>query len=400
MVVWCVALVLALSWGGSTYAWSSPEVLGLFALVLVGQAPFYLIEQRSAAPLFDMSWRRIPTFTWTGFVSLCFGAAFLGSVLFIPFYLVMAKNISPLSSGLNLTPLVGGVVVDSVSGGLLAQRLGRVKVLLLSTLLLYLWLLGIGIGPGFSLYVLAVQNVVPLRQMGVASSGNMFFRQVGSAVGAAFMGVVLASTLSTQIPAHLPKTWRRRRPSSRPAPIPSPTRVRPVRPSCRSSIRQRAMPPVRSRAAAPRTGPWPIRRASPSSSWRSCLPEAFPPRCMPTGPGGLGWCGRPSPAMLARRQPSPTPRSRCPLRRWRHILPPAPRHALPRWPRFSTDSRPPNPASFGGHKPRRFPRRGMRPATARPMRWCAPSRCRSRRPSRTCWGWRRCWPPPRCYSGS
>ena len=228
MVVWCVALILALSWGGSAYAWSSPEVLGLFGLALVALLAFYLIERGSAAPLFDMSLLRIPTFTWTGLASLCFGAAFLGSVLFIPFYLVMAKNISPLAAGLTLTPLVAGVVVGSVSGGLLAQRLGRVKVLLLigsawataffvvlhitltptlplSTLLLYLALLGVGIGPGFSLYVLAVQNVVPLRQMGVASSGNMFFRQMGSAVGAALMGVVLASTLAAQIPAHLPK---------------------------------------------------------------------------------------------------------------------------------------------------------------------------------------------------
>lgn len=229
LVVWCVALVLALSWGGSTYAWSSLEVLGLFGVATLGLGAFYFIERRSAAPLFDMSLLHIPTFTWTGLASLCFGAAFLGSVLFIPFYLVMAKNISPLASGLTLTPLVGGTVVGSVSGGFLAQRLGRVKWLLLvgsawatalfvvlhailtpvlpvSTLLFYLALLGVGIGPGFSLYVLAVQNVVPPRQMGVASSGNMFFRQMGSAIGAAVMGVVLASTLSTQIPAHLPKS--------------------------------------------------------------------------------------------------------------------------------------------------------------------------------------------------
>lgn len=228
LVVWCVALVLALSWGGTTYAWTSPEVLGLFGLALVGLFAFYLMERGAPAPLFDLSLLRIPTFIWTGLASLCFGASFLGSVLFLPFYLVMAKNISPLSSGLTLTPLVAGVVVGSLSSGLLAQRLGRVKLLLLAgtlwstaafavvytlltptldltTLLIWLAILGIGIGPGFPLYLLAVQNVVPMQKMGVASSGNMFFRQIGSAVGAALMGMILATTLSTQIPAHLPK---------------------------------------------------------------------------------------------------------------------------------------------------------------------------------------------------
>ncbi len=228
LVVWCAALVLALSWGGTTYAWASPEVLGLFALALVGLAVFYLLERGAPAALFDMSLLRIPTFTRAGLASLCFGASFLGSVLFLPFYLVMAKNISPLAAGLTLTPLVSGVAVGSTFSGFLAQHLGRVKVVLLggalwataafvvvyamltptldlTTLLIWLGILGIGIGPGFPLYLLAVQNVVPPQKMGVASSGNMFFRQIGSAVGAALMGMILATTLSTQIPAHLPK---------------------------------------------------------------------------------------------------------------------------------------------------------------------------------------------------
>lgn len=228
LFIWCVALVLALSWGGTTYAWGSPEVMGLFALAAVALVVFYLIERNLPTALFDMSLLKIPTFTWTGLASLFFGASFLGSVLFLPFYLVMAKNISPLSSGLTLTPLVVGVVAGSMSSGFMAQHFGRVKVLLLAgtlwataafaviytiltptldltTLLVWLAILGIGIGPGFPLYVLAVQNVVPLRQMGVASSGNMFFRQIGSAVGAALMGMILSTTLTAQIPAHLPK---------------------------------------------------------------------------------------------------------------------------------------------------------------------------------------------------
>jgi EmrB/QacA subfamily drug resistance transporter len=231
LILWTVPLLLALSWAGTTYAWLSPQILGLFALTVVALTAFYLLERQSPAPLFHMDLLRIPTFTWAGLGTLFFGASFLGSVLFLPFYLVMAKNISPLNAGLTLTPLTAGVVVGSMASGMLASRLGRVKGLLvigslwatavfflvyatLATttpmwhLIVLMVLLGIGIGPGFPLYTLAVQNVVRMDQMGVASSGNQFFRQIGSSIGAAVMGVLLVSTLSAQIPAHLPPSLR------------------------------------------------------------------------------------------------------------------------------------------------------------------------------------------------
>lgn len=231
LVIWTVPLVLALSWAGTTYAWVSPQILGLFGIALAGLIVFYLVERRSEAPLFPIGLLRIPTFSWAGLGTLFFGAAFLGSVLFLPFYLVMAKNITPLRAGLVMTPLTGGVVVGSMLSGILASRLGRAKVLLLignvwaavfflviyrvlspslplSHLIALMFVLGIGIGPGFPLYTLAVQNVVRRQEMGIASSGNQFFRQIGSSVGAAIMGVILVSTLTTELHHHLPKSLR------------------------------------------------------------------------------------------------------------------------------------------------------------------------------------------------
>ncbi|MGC8488338.1 MAG: MDR family MFS transporter [Clostridia bacterium] len=233
LVFWTVPLLLALSWGGTTYKWLSWEIIGLIAFALAVLVTFYQIERRSRAPLFHMDLLKIPTFTWAGLGTMFFGAAFLGSVLFLPFYLVMAKNISPLHAGLVMTPLTGGVVVGSMLSGLLASRIGRFKILLvignvwtvivfaaiyftlktsmpMSHLVVLMFLLGVGIGPGFPLYTLAVQNVVRLDQMGVASSGNQFFRQIGSSIGAAVMGVILVTTLTAQIPAHLPKDLRGR----------------------------------------------------------------------------------------------------------------------------------------------------------------------------------------------
>lgn len=231
LLAWTVPLLLALSWGGSTYAWTSPEVLGLFALTAAALVTFYLVESRSRAPLFDLSLLKLPTFTWAGVGTLFFGAAFLGSVLFLPLYLVQAKGISPSQSGLVLTPLTLGVVLGSFAAGQLAARLGRVKGLLLAgtvlasavfvalyavlktttplaELLFLLVLLGIGLGPSFPLYTLAVQNAVRREQMGVASSGNQFMRQMGSAIGAALMGALLVTTMKAQIASHLPASYR------------------------------------------------------------------------------------------------------------------------------------------------------------------------------------------------
>ncbi len=233
LIAWTVPLLLALSWAGTRYAWLSPQILGLLTFATAVLVLFYWIERRSSAPLFHMGLLGNPTFTWAGIGTLFFGASFLGSVLFLPFYLVMAKNVSPLHAGLVMTPLTAGVVIGSMLGGIWASRLGRVKVLLLigniwamtvffvlyatlrptmpmAHLILFMILLGVGIGPGFPLYTLAVQNVVRMDQMGVASSGNQFFRQIGSSIGAAVMGVLVVSTLKTEIPQHLPSALRGR----------------------------------------------------------------------------------------------------------------------------------------------------------------------------------------------
>lgn len=231
LLLWTVPLLLALSWAGSQYAWLSPQILGLFGLTAGGLSLFYVIETRNRAPLFDLSLLKLPVFAWAGVATLFFGASFLGSVLFLPLYLVMARGISPQQSGLTLTPLTLGVVTGSFLAGQLASRLGRYKGLILAgtlvaaavfavlyrvltttipivDLLAVLVLLGLGLGPSFPLYTLAVQNAVRRDQIGVASSGNMFMRQIGSAIGAALMGAVLVSAIKVQMAAHLPASVR------------------------------------------------------------------------------------------------------------------------------------------------------------------------------------------------
>jgi EmrB/QacA subfamily drug resistance transporter len=231
LALWTVPLLLAVSWGGSTYPWGSPEIVGLLALAAAGLAFFLVAERRNPEPLFDLSLFRLPTFRWAMVGTFLHGAAFLGAILFLPLYLVQVQGISATNSGLSLTPLTLGIVVGSFTSGQLASRLGRVKPILavglawlamalfavhtLIALHTPLWQIvvamvatGIGIGPGMPLYTLAVQNDVPFERIGVASSASQFFRQVGSTVGAALLGTVLITTLNTAVPKALPPALR------------------------------------------------------------------------------------------------------------------------------------------------------------------------------------------------
>ncbi|QIA26516.1 MFS transporter [Thermaerobacter sp. PB12/4term] len=231
MALWTVPLILACSWGGSAYPWSSPVIVGLLALAAVGLGLFIAVERRSPQPLFDLTLFANPTFRWSVLALLFFGGTFLGSVMFLPLYLVQVKGFSASNSGLALTPLTFGTMAGSLLAGQLATRSGRYKpMLLLSSMgsvvlflvfhevlrvdtplwqvLVLMVLLGFVFGPSMPLYGMAVQNSVSRERLGTASSATQFFRQVGSTVAVALLGTVLSGALHDGMIRHLPPAYR------------------------------------------------------------------------------------------------------------------------------------------------------------------------------------------------
>ncbi|MGC8877541.1 DHA2 family efflux MFS transporter permease subunit [Thermus sp.] len=224
---WAVPLMLAFSWGGSTYPWGSPKILGLFALAALGLFLWVWAELRVEHPLFDLSVFRIPTFTFAALASFFYGPAFLGAVAFLPLYLQVVKGVSASQSGVTVLPLTLGVVLGSVGGGQLSARLGRYKALLLGSALFLLalflafhfvlrvdtplwlavllfFLVGLGLGPAQSLLNIAAQNDVPMARIGSATSAVQFMRQIGSTMGIALLGTVLAGSLSAHLSQAFP----------------------------------------------------------------------------------------------------------------------------------------------------------------------------------------------------
>ena len=219
-------VVLFTSLGGTTYAWDSSQViaLGVIGVALLVLFPF--AERRAKEPILPLQLFRSRIFVVCSAVGFIIGVALFGSVTFLPLFLQIVRGKSPTSSGLQLTPMMAGLLVTSIASGQLISRWGRYKPFpivgtavmtvgmgLLSQInvhsttvqtSLYMLVVGLGLGMVMQVLVLAVQNAVPMSVMGVATSGSIMFRQIGGSVGIAVFGAIFANRLDANLAKALP----------------------------------------------------------------------------------------------------------------------------------------------------------------------------------------------------
>jgi EmrB/QacA subfamily drug resistance transporter len=215
------ALVLISDLGGTTYAWSSPMMLGLVAAALVALVLFAIVEQRAAEPILPPRLLVQRTMLTTSAVGLIVGFALFGSVTYMPLFLQVVKGSSPTRSGLQMLPMMAGMLTTSIAAGQIISRTGRYKLFpvigtavitvglgLLSRLSpassttaasLDMLVLGLGLGLVMQVLVIAVQNAVDYRDLGVATSGATLFRLIGGSLGTAVLGAIFAGRLATQL---------------------------------------------------------------------------------------------------------------------------------------------------------------------------------------------------------
>jgi len=219
----CVPLLLALTFGGQKYAWDSPAVLGLLAMFVICTIMFVIVEKRVKDPIIHMELFSNKVFAWANTAGFFSSMSFLSVVAFLPLFMQLGQGVQATTSGLSTLPLMLGLIVAATISGRLVTRTGRYKpfmlfgmaVLLIATFLMSqmthhttrldlgwrMALLGIGLGPLQSLYGVAIQNAVPMNRIGVVTSANQFFRQIGSTVGVAIFGTLLTNNLNTKLTA-------------------------------------------------------------------------------------------------------------------------------------------------------------------------------------------------------
>jgi EmrB/QacA subfamily drug resistance transporter len=221
------ALVLATTLGGTSYDWGSPFIIAMFATTVVGIVAFAYAERRAKEPILPPSLFRNRVFTVTSAVGLVVGFALFGGLTFLPLFQQVVRGASPTSSGLQLLPVMGGLLFTSILSGQVITRTGRyrwfpiagtaigvVGLLLLAQLdrqtstalaAVYMLIFGMGLGMVMQVLVLAVQNAVDYEMLGVATSGATLFRSIGGSLGTALLGAVFSNKLSHELAANLPR---------------------------------------------------------------------------------------------------------------------------------------------------------------------------------------------------
>jgi EmrB/QacA subfamily drug resistance transporter len=225
LAAFATAVVLATSWGGTTYAWSSPVIIGLFAGSAVLLFAWYLSARRAPEAVLPLRLFRNPVFVIAAAIGLAAGFSLFGALSYLPLFLQVVRGVSPTISGVYLLPMVLGLLITSIGSGQLIARTGRYKVFpiigtalmavalgLLSTLdqttptglmYLYFFLLGASLGLIIQVLVIAVQNTASYQDLGAATSGVTFFRTIGGAFGVSVFGAIFSNQLSSKLTAAL-----------------------------------------------------------------------------------------------------------------------------------------------------------------------------------------------------
>ena len=186
------SFLLGLVWGGETHPWGSTQVLGAFAIALVSLTAFVFVERRAKEPILPFEFLRNPIVA-AGVASVGLSAmAMVGTIAFVPLFVQGVIGTSATSSGIVLTPFVLGAVVASAISGQWISRSGHYRpnalvgpIVLATGLFLlsrmdtsttngqaaaYMVVAGVGLGMMMQVFVLAVQNRVPMRAMGSATA--------------------------------------------------------------------------------------------------------------------------------------------------------------------------------------------------------------------------------------
>lgn len=227
LILAVVPAMLALSWGGVEYQWMSPQIIGMFAFAAVMLTIFIFIESRSPEPIMPLSLFNNRIVAASEIVIFITGMAMFGGIIFIPLFFQGVLGLTATASGNFLTPMMLGMVVGSfVSGQVLARAGGHYRILggagiaimatglaLLSlmtietgygTAVVNIIIAGFGLGVTMPLYVIAIQNAVPYKILGVATSSGAFFRSLGGSVGLAIFGSIMNNRFASELTAKIP----------------------------------------------------------------------------------------------------------------------------------------------------------------------------------------------------
>ncbi|KAF9318998.1 hypothetical protein BG003_010047 [Podila horticola] len=218
LIIGLVMILLPLNWGGSTYEWNSPIIVGLLVGGFAVIGVFLLIEWKQAVePIIPFRLFKTRTNNAVFLTSFFVGMGFFGIMFFMPLFFQIVRQESATASGLEMLPLIVGLLFTSIGSGVMVSKYGQYRPfiwvgLILSTtgtgllvllhedssrgeIIGYLFINGCGLGFSMQTLMLAIQSAVPTRDIAVATANATFFRTVGSVFGVAISGTVFSNAV-------------------------------------------------------------------------------------------------------------------------------------------------------------------------------------------------------------
>ncbi|MER7176261.1 MDR family MFS transporter [Streptomyces mesophilus] len=220
-----LTLTLLATWAGTTYAWTSPQIIGLGLASAASLAAFVRAERRAPEPVIPPRLFRDRNFTVAQILSFVTGAAMLAAASYLPQYMQFVQGMSSTQSGLLLVPLMLGMIGSQlvigrrvgeggryrgypIAGGALATA-GALALLTLGTDTIaalasgLTFVLGVGIGCLMQPTMLITMNSAEPRDMGAASGTLTLLRTIGGSLGVAVLGSVFTNRLAATVTDHL-----------------------------------------------------------------------------------------------------------------------------------------------------------------------------------------------------
>jgi EmrB/QacA subfamily drug resistance transporter len=218
MVAATVSILLTVSIYGPEHGWLDSRTIAYFIAGIVLVILFIYWESKAQEPILPLDLFKNHTFTLTSILGAVIGAGMFGAIVMLPLYLQVVKGASATEAGLKLIPLMLGIVSTSIFSGKAISKSGKYKkfpvmgttlmtvgILLMVTLTretpfwqlsIFSILVGAGLGLSMQTIVIALQNSVDFKDMGVATSSNTFFRSLGSVFGTALFGSILTNRVA------------------------------------------------------------------------------------------------------------------------------------------------------------------------------------------------------------
>ena len=202
---------------GDAAARDPVEIAALFAAGTALLAVLGWHERRTPNPIVPLSLFRLRTFSAAAATSFTVGIAMFGAIMFVPLFVQGVLGESATNAGLVLTPLMLALVATTVGSGQVISRTGHYRWAIVSGPVLMacgfallgaldpgssqvdatvaMIVLGLGLGLLIQNLMLVIQNTVPSRELGAATSAGQFFRTTGGTVGVTVMGAVMTAGL-------------------------------------------------------------------------------------------------------------------------------------------------------------------------------------------------------------